>query len=385
MQATAAFVESVQHGVRAASSGAGPAPSPHSHIAILDIVRGLAALTVAFYHIREVLWVGTRAYFGESPALSLAWLLSAATIPFVWGSIGVPIFFVLSGYVIHRRSALNLAYCGDPGLVARPFLLRRFVRIYPTFLAALILTLGLDLAAQALAPGNGKLGDMSFAAFMWNVASLQGIFSPAFGSNGALWTLAIEMQFYLVYPIALMIRRRVGAERMLALAALLSAAGYLLLETRNLQAFPSYYLSWWLGAYVADREAMGKRAIRGWPWFAIAFIGAGCALTIPHWAFAAQLSWAIGFAFLLPSIIQAGRSWRRGPLFRILSAFGAYSYSLYVVHLPIVVFFSSLWLAGVRSPSIYVAFAGFAATLVAAWIFYLVAERPFVRLLQRLP
>lgn len=103
------------------------------HVESIDVIRGLAALSVALLHIREVSWIGMRAYWqAHGIDVSLSSLFAYLTFPFVWGSIGVPIFFVISGYVIHAGSWNKVESLAQ----ARTFWLRRFIRIYPTFIAA---------------------------------------------------------------------------------------------------------------------------------------------------------------------------------------------------------------------------------------------------------
>lgn len=349
------------------------------HVDMIDMIRGFAALTVAFYHAREILWVGMRDFMQHDPQVSLTSVLSYLTFPFVWGGVGVPIFFVVSGYVIHRRSARDLAIGRSPEFSPRSFLWRRFVRIYPTLFAALLLTFFCDLVSHHFVPQNAKLGDESLSAFSWNVLALQGIVGPAYGSNGPLWTLALEIQFYAVYPLALLIRRRIDSERMLLLALAVSVLGALTLEVQGIVAFPAYYVSWWLGAYVADREAQGKELIAGWPVWAAISIAIGCALVLMHFAgFGAHIAWALGFAFILAKILRIQNTGYYSFAGRPLAVVGGFSYSLYAIHVPLTVMISSVLFHGDRQASILVTILSFCSVVGVAYVFYLVAERPSI-------
>ena len=77
---------------------------------VIDAMRGFAALLVAYFHCRQVAWVGMQAFHQSvGHSLSVGAIAAYLTFPIAWGSAGVPIFFVISGYCIHRGGALRLA------------------------------------------------------------------------------------------------------------------------------------------------------------------------------------------------------------------------------------------------------------------------------------
>ena len=79
-------------------------------------MRGFAALFVAYFHCRQIVWVGMRDFHhAYVNALSPGTLAGYLTLPFAWGPAGVSIFFVISGYCIHRNGAYKLA--ADPANV----------------------------------------------------------------------------------------------------------------------------------------------------------------------------------------------------------------------------------------------------------------------------
>src|ERR1700754_2010805 len=136
---------------------------------VIDAMRGFAALLVAYFHCRQVEWVGMQAFHQSvGHAFSLNSIAAYLTFPIAWGSAGVPIFFVISGYCIHRGGALRLAR--DPGyrLDAGTFWMRRFARIYPVLLAALLFTLALDSISLQLLPASHKVRDIGLLPFLVN-------------------------------------------------------------------------------------------------------------------------------------------------------------------------------------------------------------------------
>src|SRR5579864_1627402 len=227
---------------------------PKEHI--IDAMRGLAALLVAYFHCRQVTWVGMQNFHQTAGrALDLNTIVSYLMFPVAWGSAGVPVFFVISGYCIHRSAAQRLA--ANPGyrLEAVNFWARRFARIYPVLLAALLLTFALDWFSLQLPPVSHKIRATGLHAFLVNLFSLQGVAGKTYGSNGALWTLSLEVQFYAIYPLLFALRRRIGMTSVLAIVTVINVVSAYVLERHDIQFFTSYWFSWTLGAWIADAKA----------------------------------------------------------------------------------------------------------------------------------
>lgn len=140
----------------------------------LDGIRALAALTVVVYHAR----------FPGLPG----------------GFFGVDVFFVLSGYLITRLLVDEQARTG--GLRLDHFILRRVRRLLPALLLMLLVYL---LTAPWLFPDvvfSKHLRDVLLSAFyMVNYATALG--APV-SVLGHVWSLAVEMQFYLLWPLILL-------------------------------------------------------------------------------------------------------------------------------------------------------------------------------------
>jgi len=127
---------------------------------------------------------------------------------------GVPIFFVISGYLISSSFERN-------GTL-KNYLTNRFLRIYPGLWACILLTL---LTASIF----GGINFLNAQTPPWLLAQMIGlIYTPhflsayGFGSyNGSLWTIPIELQFYLVLPILYYLLYRAGRKNAAVLVALL--------------------------------------------------------------------------------------------------------------------------------------------------------------------
>ena len=353
------------------------------------MMRGVAALIVAAMHTREITWVGIRQFwelhgFSASPGVIVGYL----TFPLVWGSIGVPIFFVISGYCIHRGQAFARARNGVFQLGLTNFYLRRFFRIYPVLFAALLLTLGCDWISSHYYPHSYKLGDTDTRIFIVNLLSLQGISGPFYGSNLPLWTLSIEVQFYLLYPLLLTAMAWLGNSGTFFVLAFMNVASYFVLERRGYQLFSSYYISWYLGALVAEAEArnflydrLSSTALRSALYgLSIATLSAGCILLFVFNYVAFQV-WAFSFATFL-FVVLAFRRGSRGKVAKFFQSLGVFSFSLYIIHMPVVVLVHSIFYNSANQASIVPFFVILLAAIGCAFVFSVIFERPALALSQ---
>ncbi|CAM2156797.1 acyltransferase family protein [Paraburkholderia tropica] len=376
-------LETVLPPASAMPAAARPAAAVVAGDHLIDALRGFAALLVAYFHCRQVTWIGMGAFHQThaslaSPGTIAAWL----TLPVAWGSAGVPIFFVISGYCIHRSGAARLL--ANPGfqLDAKQFWLRRFVRIYPVLLAALALTFVADSISLTMTPVSHKILDIGPQAFLVNLFSLQGVAGKTYGSNGALWTLSLEVQFYLLYPLLFAARRRFGFNAVLAAVAAINVMSALTLAPHDIVFFTSYWFSWMLGAWIAEARLRGSEGFRfAWPAAAV-FAVAGC-VAFHFGQYGAFQLWACAFAcYLVKALARPLAS--GGVLLPLFSKLGEFSYSLYLIHLPLFVLLGSLLFRSELQTSIWPSFGFTLAVLPVAWVFYRLFERPALNVAARL-
>jgi peptidoglycan/LPS O-acetylase OafA/YrhL len=190
------------------------APAQDSRNAEIDFLRGVAILLVLVAHIGFVAPLG-------SPWVGYV----NANIAQFW--IGVDVFFVISGYVISASLIPKLDSAAHAAPVVRRFYLRRFFRIVP--LAAFWATYALCMSYLATALGwtGHRFGAPDvvarhFAASMLFVENIYLLFEL----NGILsqyWSLAIEEQFYLLFPLLLVLTRRRGRTLVICLAIVVQA------------------------------------------------------------------------------------------------------------------------------------------------------------------
>jgi peptidoglycan/LPS O-acetylase OafA/YrhL len=338
------------------------------------------------------------------------WAIALRDTPFLGraiaqGPFAVDLFFLISGFLL-TLPWLVRARDGRPAPDTRSFYRRRARRIVPAYYLhlALLFTLVMPLLfgwrywRSDLFVYAG--GGIAHALFLHNLSPLT---SGSFGVNGALWTLAIEAQFYAVLPFLAPVFVR-APWRMLAAAAAVSAAwifesrhGFDALVRWHLEVggrwhwsedairrllavqFPAYVFQFVLGAALARAWLVRGATARWLPAAgAIAGIGTLCAfvtLAAPPDPFASVLSVCAvgGVVFAAASSADPASRWllARGPLAFV----GRISYSAYLWHLPL------LLLLQARTPlAPVVFFPVYVATVLAVgWMSWRWVERPFMQ------
>lgn len=158
-----------------------------------DGLRAIAVMSVITFHAE--LWARL-GFTGELPRLL--------------NTIGVPLFFVLSGFLI---TSLLLAEKDRTGTVdVKAFYARRALRIWPLYLLSLFLLAGLQLAGQI------RLGSCTWAHAFTHTINFAGQ-ACQFGPISHFWSLAVEEHFYLLWPLAFLAGPRVALGVVLSVIA----------------------------------------------------------------------------------------------------------------------------------------------------------------------
>lgn len=353
----------------------------------VDVLRGVAALGVAWYHSRVDLWVGFRAIQADPATFSVFdRALSWFSLPVSQMGSMVMLFFVLSGFCIH------LPMAGKNKMPNwRAYAARRFFRIYPAYLATVLLCLagawGLHVAVGGALPDPGIYAATAAMLQNWIFEGRQ------IGMNPSLWSIPVEAELYLVYPLLLWISLRLGfrAALLFTLACTAFGASLFFFEWGNSYGtFFKYAVIWNSGAWLAERFVGGSLP-RWTPWHAVAMVGvfvgtmvaglAGADVFYLHygWAFSSFLLlwWALGpgARFFAPT------AW----WVRILVFAGTISYSFYLLHFPFFRLAGAAWVSafGSKPESFLVPTLGTLLVVPLAWIFFRLVERPSHKLGQR--
>lgn len=158
---------------------------------VLDGIRGYAIITVMLYHFTQQFQ-----HMAQSALTSTEWIF-ARTFEGMW--LGVDLFFVMSGFLITN---ILLGTVGQDGYY-KNFYVRRFLRIFPLYYAVLLMLMVVaPMLSASLMEQTQPLRDdaIYFLTYTinWRIAYL-GDFREI--SAGYMWSLAVEEQFYMVWPL----------------------------------------------------------------------------------------------------------------------------------------------------------------------------------------
>jgi peptidoglycan/LPS O-acetylase OafA/YrhL len=373
-------------------------PTPTSgwagHLPALDGVRGLAILLVLLYH-----FVGQTTATNGFEAV-VKWICS-------YGSLGVDLFFVLSGFLI---TGILYDSRADPQYF-RSFYMRRVLRIFPLYYGVLAVLFFVVPLIPALR-GSEIAGLRDYQAWAW----LYGINVYLAIHDGWVlsyiehfWSLAVEEHFYFIWPLVVWLvaaKRRVLLIISLAAAAisfggrvvasLLGASPIITtvltpfqLDALLLGGFFAVYLRR-PGGEAAARRAAAPMALVGGALLLLQFslyhftdVGVSTR-TLRGGAFHILLTAVLLYALGAPTSSVSSRFFRSHPMI----ALGKYSYGLYVYHHFLSYYFTKhgtefALASAIGSHTVAVAIqalGGMAASMAIAWLSYELFEKHFLKL-----
>ncbi len=366
-------------------------------IPAVDGFRALAMLMVIACHSWE---------FGHEPKLYLAPL----GVPveffgfFKCGSYGVDLFMVLSGF------CLFLPLCKSEQALARfqwkTFYMRRARRIIPPYYAGIAFTTFIPFALVAFfrlihikanwQPLPGTVTDY-LAVMLFS----QNFFMKTFGSvNASYWSMGLEAQFYLMFPLVVWMYRRIRL-RGIALVFGISILYNIFMESYTTGMaprlahlyfifFPGRWIQFAAGMLAAWIVAHHRRQDmwRDSKWGTLGVLAALAVYTFTASVdFPRFFGWvnpalmAFTFALVLVSVCVTRSPLGRLFSNRVMERLGLISYSIFLVHWPVVYFFSQL-LERLHVHGRLVFFAlfpgGVLASVVVGYVFFRLFERPFL-------
>jgi peptidoglycan/LPS O-acetylase OafA/YrhL len=327
----------------------------------LDGLRGIAILAVLMFHLTPSKIPLLAAYFVQA------------------GWLGVDLFFILSGYLI---TGILLDTVGRPGYY-RNFILRRTLRIFPAYYALLAIA------------GAGWW----YFAYLGNIQSFLQNEWPAVPLI-PLWSLQVEEQFYLTFPLLVALVTRKNLARILVAAMIVTP----LLRIAMVWAMPANIT----GTYVLtpcrmDTLALGglvaiaQRDFASWlttRWIApITALSAAVIVAIcwrygpTPWSTAMRTAGFTASAFLFAGILillvhQRSRVLIEICRFQPLVWMGTISYGMYLIHLAMFNFIRG-HPRGFEPGGWLEALLSFVATIAAAWLSWRFFESPILRLRER--
>jgi peptidoglycan/LPS O-acetylase OafA/YrhL len=359
-------------------------PRVNRYVPELDGVRGIAILLVMIFH------------FGVEHTGPERWY--NLWIRFGW--CGVDLFFVLSGFLITR---ILLRTRHVHGYFSR-FYVRRVLRIFPLYYAVL------GLAFWIVIPWLNQFGYLNglraeqpwYWLYVANWRTGYGHFSGS--PLGHFWTLAIEEQFYLVWPVVVWLMPEEWLIRVCLTVPLISVGLRQIPQIRD-AALVSPEFFYRLTPFRLDGLVLGAaiaillrhpkwlvRASRGVPWL---LMGSLSMLAFVLWwdgtasQFGPLLSrfginvldllFACGLFLLVTR--GTGSGLLRG---RALRSLGKYSYAIYIIHQPISLVFNERYRRFGLGPALEFIAIGIPFCWFLAWLSWNAFEKHFLRLKDRL-
>lgn len=335
----------------------------------LDGLRGVAVMLVLVYHVLQ-------------PARFA-------------GFLGVDVFFVLSGFLI--TTILLAEHRGSATLRLGMFYARRFLRLYPALLTMLVLSFPLYVAVDA----GGDLTVQAKRAVV--AATYTGNLYMTYrhqwlGPDAHTWSLALEEQYYLVWPLLLLLALRLGLRRTGLVAVLLvGAAGASALSVRDFtfgtDVFPvqSTCGGLLIGSALAVLFDSSPRSMRACSAPAVGALGVallGACLVDFSLTRRVPDGWFVPAAEVATALViaQTTADFGRRLLGRVLSWppavwIGKISYGVYLWHYPLVLVCAhelSGWPPWARLAVVAL------VSLALAWASFTIVETPFLRWKNRL-
>lgn len=354
-------------------------PGAQARLAYLDGLRGLACLFVVAHHFYLGAW-----HDGRPDEL-----MRMPNTPFMYGHYAVTVFIVLSGFCIMMPIARQRQLLGG----TLRFLARRSWRILPPYFAAL----GLSYLVFAALPGRQPISHSSVMAHLFLWQDIRGDDAP----NGALWSISVEWRIYFVFALLLLpVWWRAGTGVACAVGMGMALAIVPLSHRLHwwwVGACPYYVGLFALGMAAADLAVRGYR--RWWTReqvlltaavFSLCVVIAVCSrfgyvFTSTHFGFTDALVGLATTCLLLaaypPSQWSPAAYCARALSTPLLVSIGVWSYSIYLMHAPLVElyyarapFVSAIhdrWLLFGLSATI-----GIPVVVALLFVFYWVVERP---------
>ena len=318
----------------------------------LDLIRGLAAWAVMWGHLRGLFFVDFPHIERHGVWFGAIYFLTG------FGHQAVMVFFVLSGFfissaILKRHASQNWSW--------RDYAIDRSSRLYVVLIPGLLFGLLWDTIGSHRFASTGlythpimDLGytvasaGLTFKDFVGNICFLQTIVCRTFGSNAPLWSLANEFWYYVLFPVALSAGLAWASKRWRRAIPLTSfAIAVAVFVGPNILIG---FLVWMAGCAVAIAYSRFKLGRRGWliAYLAASLIALALCLTSARIGTPARLGGDIVvgavFAVVLFGVLQIDFRAQHSRYSRFTHWCAGFSYSLYVLHFPLLLFLRA-WLA----------------------------------------
>ena len=339
------------------------------HLPLLVALRAVAALIILWHH--YAFYGPLSEWAGPLIGDALNWLAQHAR--------ATQVFFAIGGYVLARSLESRHWSWRETGA----FIAQRYCRLGLPYLAAIALVIPACIFARGWVPDSLLGTPVSLPQFLAHLFFLQDILGYEQLSAG-LWFVCINFQLCLVYAASLWLRDNVGGGRIdfvglcgwtLALSSLfyfnLDAAAW---DRWFLYFFPYFFM----GVIVHRALAGGERHGEFWLYIAVFVIAMAF-----EWRWRLASAVAVGVLLIIAEQRGLSARWPRSPW---IARLGEISFSLFLVHFPVLVVIAAVWARlDWNSPAAAVAglLSAFAASIGVAFVFHRWIEIPAARISTR--
>lgn len=363
----------------------------------LDALRAVAAFSVLLNHWRDANFIDYSSLGHHNALLAVGYLLAGL------GHQWVIVFFVMSGYLV-GGSVLNSFARGKWSW--RAYLLARLTRLLIVLLPALILGGIWDWVgmhqhlSDALYSGRAGLHELTAdvhatlkpRVFLENTIFLQTLVLPgmggkpvpAFGSNGPLWSLANEFWYYIAFPIVVMLLSRgMRRRKKVVSAAVLIAWGWFVGGPIVVLGIP-----WLTGVaitFIPRGEKFQVFVQRIIVLSALVLLAGGLAMAKLFPGTSSDLVLGLIVAFLVWALVNCTSGTLPRAYTRVAQRGAHSSYTLYLVHVPLLIFLAALFhLNRVEPtvPAVFVRLSLIGVIMIYAQLVYMAFERNTDRVRQ---
>ncbi len=325
-------------------------PLTREHSDFFNAIRALAAFVVLISHLLSI-------YLLPRYGLTIASELCFFTIP----AYAVAIFFILSGFFI-TYSALNITKDNQGRFSSRQFLLNRLTRLYPPLILSLILIAVIFLFfnhgfenSYSYIPRDAKFSllntlSLNLKNYLPNFFFLQGVFvgKDSLAMNRALWTLSYEFWYYIIFMLGtVMVINKRYRSSVILLLILLGALIY-----RNQFRFLWLFIIWLSGVFLAlqyNSSKLLQAEYKKVALFILIILGLIVMMVyqkndafyliayLTNTALFIQVCLSLMIMLLISLALRLKLDFKN-KYYLSLSRSANYSYTLYVIHYPIILF-----------------------------------------------
>lgn len=353
-------------------------------IILFDFIRGVSAVLVLISHLRNAIFVDYNDIDNNNYFVKVFYFFTGL------GHESVMFFFVLSGFfvggsVLKNKENFNFS----------SYLLARISRIWSVLLPSLFITFIIDKVINLFHPdvingnylnvlnsGPDSHYSLSLLNFISNTFFCQTIFSPVYGTNGPLWSLSNEFWYYILFPLIFLLATRKKLKLSYRILYLCVTFLILILIHTKIEGL----IIWIFGVFVywmysKDYEIKNKIVSSFLLVFSLFLIVFSIVISKSNLMFfSADLLIGFSFGIFLLAVKYSNLMVIKNSYFTKMSLFlSEISFSMYLLHFPIVIFIFSFFYKGDKQELTYFNLILFLIILgvivIISYLFWFLFER----------